>query len=50
MFNRIILGQFFEWIITAVIGGAFIGALSFRLIHRRSKDLANGHEIQKLEE
>jgi hypothetical protein len=39
MFNGIILGQFLEWIIIAMIGGAIIGALSFWLIHRRPKDL-----------
>jgi len=37
MFNRIILSQFLEWIIIAVIGGATMGALSFWLIHRKSK-------------
>lgn len=39
MFNGIILGQFLEWIIIAMIGGAIIGALSFWLVHRRPKDL-----------
>lgn len=34
MFNRIIKGQFFEWIIIALIGGAIIGALAFWLIHK----------------
>jgi hypothetical protein len=29
MFNRIILSQFFEWIIIAIIGGAITGALTF---------------------
>ena len=35
MFKGIILGQFLEWIIIAVIGGASIGALSFRFLHKR---------------
>ena len=39
MFSRIILGQFLEWIIIAIIGGAIIGALSFWFIHRKPKDL-----------
>jgi len=40
MFKGIILGQFFEWILIAVIGGGVIGALIYvvsrRLTHRRS--------------
>lgn len=40
MFKGIILGQFFEWIIIAVLGGGVIGALIYtisrRLTHRRS--------------
>jgi hypothetical protein len=39
MFSRIILGQFLEWIIIAIIGGAIIGALSFWFIYRKPKDL-----------
>jgi hypothetical protein len=50
MFNRIILGQFLEWIIIALIGGALIGALSFWFIHKRPKDLTQEYETQKLEE
>lgn len=34
MFNRIILNQFFEWIIIAIIGGAVIGALAFWFYHK----------------
>ncbi len=49
MFNGIILSQFIEWIIIAVIGSAIMGALSFRYFHRRSKNLSNGHEKQKRE-
>ena len=40
MFKGIILGQFFEWVIIAVIGGGVMGALIYvisrRLAHRRS--------------
>jgi len=43
MFKGIILGQFFEWILIAVIGGGVIGALicvvSRRLAHRRISDV-----------
>ena len=35
MFNRIILDQFHEWVIIALIGGAAIGALTFRLLHKK---------------
>jgi len=35
MFKGIILGQFFEWIFIAIIGGVVLGALSFRLLHKR---------------
>ncbi len=35
MFNGLILGQFFEWIIIAVIGGAIIGSLGFWLLHKK---------------
>ena len=34
MFNRIILSQFFEWIIIAIIGGAITGALTFWFFHK----------------
>jgi len=33
MFKGIILGQFFEWIIIAVIGGGAIGALIYAISH-----------------
>jgi hypothetical protein len=36
MFNRIILGQFLEWIIIAVVGGAVIGSLAFWLLRKKS--------------
>jgi hypothetical protein len=35
MFKGIILAQFFEWIIIAVIGGAIIGSLIFWLLHKK---------------
>lgn len=35
MFNGIILGQFLEWIVIAIIGGAIIGAGIFWLTHKR---------------
>jgi hypothetical protein len=35
MFKGIILGQFFEWIIIAIIGGGIIGALAFWLLHKK---------------
>lgn len=35
MFNGIILSQFLEWIIIAIIGGAGIGALAFRFLNRK---------------
>lgn len=34
MFNKIILGQFLEWIIIAIIGGAITGALIFWFYHK----------------
>jgi len=34
MFDRIILRQFLEWIIVAIIGGAVTGALTFWFIHK----------------
>lgn len=34
MFNKIILGQFLEWIIIAIIGGAITGALIFWFFHK----------------
>lgn len=36
MFNGIILGQFLEWIIIAVIGGSIIGALSFLVYSQKA--------------
>ena len=38
MFNGIIVGQFVEWIIIAVIGGAALGALFYWFLHIRSRD------------
>ncbi len=35
MFNRIILNQFFEWIIIAVNGGAIIGAVIFWILRKK---------------
>jgi len=43
MFNRIIKGQFFEWIIIALIGGAIIGALAFWLIHKNPDPYPMNH-------
>jgi hypothetical protein len=37
MFKGIILGQFFEWIIVAVVGGAILGALVFWFFHKKSQ-------------
>jgi hypothetical protein len=34
MFDRIILNQFLEWIIIAIIGGAITGALTFWVFHK----------------
>jgi hypothetical protein len=34
MFNRIIMGQFLEWIIIALVGGAITGALACWLYHK----------------
>ncbi len=46
MFKGIILSQFFEWIVIAVLGGAIIGAMSFWFIHRKSKDQKEGDELK----
>jgi len=37
MFNTIILGQFLEWILIAVIGGGVIGALAWWMTRRGKK-------------
>jgi hypothetical protein len=37
MFNRLILGQFLEWIIIAIIGGAIAGALLYWFMHKRQR-------------
>ncbi len=50
MFNGIILGQFLEWIIIAIIGGAIIGASPFWFLHKRPHTLTQEIEIQKLED
>ena len=42
MFQRIILGQFIEWIIIALIGGAVLGALANWFVHRRKKARSGG--------
>ena len=39
MFKGIILGQFFEWLIIALICGAIIGALTFRFLRKVSMRL-----------
>jgi hypothetical protein len=39
MFNRIILNQFLEWIIIAIIGGAVVGVLTFRLLPKKPMPL-----------
>lgn len=46
MFKGIILGQFFEWIIIAVIGGTLIGVLSFWFFHKRPRTLTKMNEFQ----
>jgi hypothetical protein len=37
MFNNIILGQFLEWILIAVVGGSVIGALAWWILRRGKK-------------
>ena len=37
MFKGIILGQFFEWIIIAMIGGATLGSLAFWFLHKKTQ-------------
>jgi hypothetical protein len=37
MFKGIILGQFFEWIVIALIGGALIGALAYWVVRKRNR-------------
>ena len=37
MFKGIIIGQFFEWVIIAVLGGATLGAFSFWISRKKSK-------------
>ena len=41
MFNRIILFQFLEWLPIAVIGGTFLAAFFWWVIHRRKKEKMN---------
>lgn len=36
MFKGIILGQFFEWISLAILGGGIIGAVSFWFLHKKA--------------
>jgi hypothetical protein len=38
MFDRIITGQFLEWILIAIIGGAVTGALTFWFFHKIKPD------------
>lgn len=47
MFKRVILDQFFEWIFIAIIGGAVVGALTFRLLHKKPPALAGSYDMQK---
>lgn len=42
MFNQIILNQFLEWIIIAIIGGAAIGALAFWVFHVKPSSTGDG--------
>lgn len=42
IFKQIILIQFLEWIIIAIIGGAFIGALAFWVFHVKSSSTGEG--------
>jgi hypothetical protein len=49
MFKWIILGQFFQWIVIALIGGAVIGALTFRLLRNKARPQRN-NQNQKLED
>lgn len=49
MFQGIILGQFFEWIIIAVIGGAIIGEVSFWFLRKKPHPHTRNIEMQKEE-
>ncbi len=46
MFKGIILGQFFEWIIIAIIGGGLIGALAFVIFHKKVNIVSQVGKIQ----
>ncbi len=46
MFKGIILGQFFEWIIIAIIGGGVIGALAFAIFHKKVNTELRAGKIQ----
>lgn len=35
MFKRVILNQFLEWVVIAIIGGAAVGALAFKVLHKK---------------
>lgn len=48
MFNRVILNQFLEWIVIAIVGGAILGALAFRLFHKKPITL-EGSTFLKME-
>lgn len=47
MFNGIILSQFLEWIIIAIIGGGAIGALTFWIFHKKTRTSAGISDLQK---
>lgn len=50
MFNRVILDQFLEWIIIAIIGGAAIGALTFWLFHKKANTSVAFSDKQKAQD
>ncbi|MCE5209291.1 MAG: hypothetical protein ABFD50_23650 [Smithella sp.] len=47
MFKRIILNQFLEWIIIAIVGGAVIGALTFGILYNKAHTSTGISNIQK---
>ena len=47
MFNGIILSQFLEWIIIAIIGGGVIGALTFWIFHKKTRASAGISDLRR---
>lgn len=50
MFKGIILGQFLEWIIIAIIGGAVLGALAFWSVRKRFHAIAKSTALHRIDE